>query len=88
MGLICATVPVLRPLFAGVFSGSSAGQYELENNSNPVRTGEGSTPGHSTRIFASRHSKTMGSSNESEEHIVPGKVVKEVEYRVDYSSSA
>ncbi|KAA8907975.1 hypothetical protein FN846DRAFT_946201 [Sphaerosporella brunnea] len=95
MGLICATAPVLRPLFKGVFSGSSRDNgYELEGSSKgKSEGGAGSQPGYTTKIFASRskQSKTLTSSNESEEHIVPspgqGQVVKNVEYRVDYSTA-
>jgi hypothetical protein len=95
MGLICATAPVLRPLFKGTFSGSSADNgYELENSSKGTGNSQGVNSqggGYSTRIFASKGSKTMASSNESEEHIVPlpgkGQVVKNVEYRVDYTKA-
>jgi hypothetical protein len=94
MGLICATAPVLRPLFKGTFSGSTGDNgYELENSSKRTAQGANSQGGggYSTRIFASKGVKTMSTSNESEEHIVPspgkGQVVKNVEYRVDYSTA-
>jgi hypothetical protein len=99
MGLICTTAPVLRPLFKGVFQGSSGDNgYQLENSSKLTgkseNLGMNSQGGYSTRIFSaskSKQSKAMTSSNESEEHIVPslgaGHVIKNVEYRVDYSTA-
>ena len=101
MGLICASVPALRPLFKKlVGSGlhSSNNGYEMEKNSGSAGfSGKMPSPNvsnicasnsYSTRIFSKGAPKgaVLSSGNESEEQIVPSAVDHgKVEKNIEYT---